>query len=254
MTKAVAGRVVVGVDDSASGRAALRAAVAQARPTGREVVAVRAYESPRRPCSTERGHPVDRREKDEVRRTYAHAVGGVPLGVRVRVVVAVGRPGEVLVAAAHLRDDLLVVGTPSDPGPRHLWPRRWFRRSVCGYCTGHAVCPVLTVPSGAFADVVGAGEPAASRAPAETADVAPRAPAPSRRAWEPDDARAWPERSCCCSAQPMVRAVLPVGGGQAADLFLCGHHYRASVGPLAIADALVTFRERSALLSLAQQK
>ncbi|MFF9318107.1 hypothetical protein ACF1BP_36495 [Streptomyces sp. NPDC014735] len=38
------------------------------------------------------------------------------------------------------------------------------------------------------------------------------------------------------------------------DLFLCGHCYRACLDILALADAMVTFGERSSLLSLVGQR
>jgi hypothetical protein len=44
-------------------------------------------------------------------------------------------------------------------------------------------------------------------------------------------------RSCCCSARPMVVALIPASPGrpQQTDLLLCGHHYRASQRALAAA-------------------
>ncbi|MGW1555601.1 hypothetical protein ACWCQ1_03675 [Streptomyces sp. NPDC002144] len=37
------------------------------------------------------------------------------------------------------------------------------------------------------------------------------------------------------------------------DLYLCGHHYRASAGPLAVADATAAFRDRPPTVSSARQ-
>ena len=66
-----------------------------------------------------------------------------------------------------------------------------------------------------------------------------------------DDPAAWPTRACCCPAPPAVRVSLPVPyGSGAVELFLCGHHYRASLGPLALADARVAFRGRPEALAL----
>ncbi|MDN3028447.1 hypothetical protein [Streptomyces sp. S.PB5] len=65
-----------------------------------------------------------------------------------------------------------------------------------------------------------------------------------------DDGTPWPRRACCCAAPPMVKVLLPTGDHRTVDLFLCGHHYRASLGPLALADASVVFRERPTVLSL----
>lgn len=48
-----------------------------------------------------------------------------------------------------------------------------------------------------------------------------------------------PSRSCCCPARPMVTVVLPATSGRPGpvDLWLCGHHYRASLGALLAAGA-----------------
>jgi hypothetical protein len=48
-------------------------------------------------------------------------------------------------------------------------------------------------------------------------------------------------RSCCCSARPMIVALIPPAPGRPhqTDLLLCGHHYRASRLALAAADATV---------------
>jgi hypothetical protein len=48
-------------------------------------------------------------------------------------------------------------------------------------------------------------------------------------------------RACCCPARPVVIAVIPPGPGRphAADLLLCGHHYRVSRRALATVDATV---------------
>lgn len=48
-------------------------------------------------------------------------------------------------------------------------------------------------------------------------------------------------RSCCCSARPMVVALIPASPGRPhqTDLLLCGHHYRASRQALAAAGATV---------------
>ena len=48
-------------------------------------------------------------------------------------------------------------------------------------------------------------------------------------------------RSCCCSAWPVVIAVMPPASGRPhqTDLLLCGHHYRVSRRALAAAGAMV---------------
>ena len=50
-----------------------------------------------------------------------------------------------------------------------------------------------------------------------------------------------PSRSCCCPARPVVKVVMPpaVGRTHPVDLWLCGHHYRASLSALAVAGATV---------------
>jgi len=51
-----------------------------------------------------------------------------------------------------------------------------------------------------------------------------------------------PDRACCCPARPMVVVMLPPTATRArpADLWLCGHHYRASQAALTQADAVVS--------------
>ncbi len=50
-----------------------------------------------------------------------------------------------------------------------------------------------------------------------------------------------PTRACCCPARPLVKAVMPVTGSRRhpVDLWLCGHHYRASRAALEAAGARV---------------
>jgi hypothetical protein len=60
------------------------------------------------------------------------------------------------------------------------------------------------------------------------------------------EALSWPrrrycERACCCSASPVVVAVITPAKGrrEPTDLLLCGHHYRASKSALEAAGATV---------------
>jgi hypothetical protein len=48
-------------------------------------------------------------------------------------------------------------------------------------------------------------------------------------------------RSCCCPAKPQVKVVMPATATRPhpVDLWLCGHHYRASQAALAEAGAAV---------------
>lgn len=50
-----------------------------------------------------------------------------------------------------------------------------------------------------------------------------------------------PVRSCCCPARPAVKVMMPptASRADAVDLWLCGHHYRASIPALAAAGASV---------------
>lgn len=53
------------------------------------------------------------------------------------------------------------------------------------------------------------------------------------------------ERACCCSAWPVVVAVMPPSAGRAdpTGILLCAHHYRASRAALATAGASVLDRD-----------
>jgi hypothetical protein len=48
-------------------------------------------------------------------------------------------------------------------------------------------------------------------------------------------------RACCCTARPMVVALMPPVPGRPhrTELLLCGHHFRGSKPALAAADAVV---------------
>jgi hypothetical protein len=50
-----------------------------------------------------------------------------------------------------------------------------------------------------------------------------------------------PSRACCCPARPVVKVIMPPTPHrpQPADLWLCGHHYRASLVSLELAGATV---------------
>jgi hypothetical protein len=50
-----------------------------------------------------------------------------------------------------------------------------------------------------------------------------------------------PSRACCCAARPVVRVIMPPTADRArpVDLWLCGHHYRASLQALLAAGATV---------------
>jgi hypothetical protein len=48
-----------------------------------------------------------------------------------------------------------------------------------------------------------------------------------------------PSRSCCCPALPAVKVTMPptTDGPRPVDLWLCGHHYHASLAALISAGA-----------------
>ncbi len=50
-----------------------------------------------------------------------------------------------------------------------------------------------------------------------------------------------PSRACCCPARPVVRVIMPPAAGRphSVDLWLCGHHFRASLPALLEAGAIV---------------
>jgi nucleotide-binding universal stress UspA family protein len=127
-----AGRVVVGVDRTASGLRALRRAIDEAAMRGAELHAVRAW-------------AMARELGEEAVRTviggFADSVGQVPREVTVRPVVVADAPGPALVGYADREADLLVVG--SGRGPR--WHRPFGSR-VVRHCLANAGCPLLVIP------------------------------------------------------------------------------------------------------------
>ena len=149
------GRVVVGVDDTLGGLAALQRAVGLARDSGAPLVAVRSWGLglPRhgghrhRHMGANHLHLVpffDGAEQSKgsahlVRLAFMEAMGDVPRDVNVTIATPEGDPGRVLTEVAS-DGDVLVVGTEPD---RHL--KRLMHGSVSRYCREHARCPVLVV-------------------------------------------------------------------------------------------------------------
>jgi nucleotide-binding universal stress UspA family protein len=154
---AARGRVVVGVDDTPAGLAALSWALGQARLAGTQVLAVRSWALglPRHGGLRRRRAPAhphivlyfdgfeQRDAADElIRRSVRSVAGGIPEDVTITVQTPEGDPGAVLTAAATRAGDLLVVGHDR-PGA----VRRILHGSVSRYCSAHARCPVVVVPA-----------------------------------------------------------------------------------------------------------
>ncbi|MEV0604500.1 universal stress protein [Streptomyces sp. NPDC050315] len=136
-------RVVVGVSGSLASLAALRAAVTEARHSGRELTAVIVWETPEGRALSVR-HPDRiwaahwaRQARKRLDQAFEEALGGTPTDVPVRKLVVRGGPGRVLRDVAHKEGHLLVVGGR---------PRAWWA-PVRQYVRWNVRCPLLTVPA-----------------------------------------------------------------------------------------------------------
>ncbi|MFD0275670.1 universal stress protein [Kitasatospora sp. NPDC127111] len=140
-------RIVVGVSGSLGSLAALHHAVAEARRTDAEVLAVHCWTPPggefgyrRSPCP-----PLLAACRDaaatRLRQALDEAFGGAHAGVRLHCQIVRGETGEALVRSADRPGDLLVLGA-GGRGPL----ARLLRPSVTAYCVRRATCPVLAVP------------------------------------------------------------------------------------------------------------
>jgi nucleotide-binding universal stress UspA family protein len=149
------GRVVVGIDDSPAGLAALRWAIEFAREHGAQLVAVRAWElglprhgGLRRHRSripvviTFRGTGPCHAAWNLAEGVFRAVDGHVPDDIDVRIEISEGNPGLVLTQIASRSDDVLVVGTRHGPSLR-----RAVHGSVSSQVADHAHCPVVVVPS-----------------------------------------------------------------------------------------------------------
>jgi nucleotide-binding universal stress UspA family protein len=150
------GRVIVGVDDSAAGLAAIAAAMELARSHHAQLVAVRAWALglPRHGGRRLRhlAHPhvvlsfsgAEQREAATVliRRTFRAAVGRLPADAGIAIETPDSDPAVALVSVASQPGDVIVVGTGGGQLLRHL-----VHGSVSRYCTRHARCPVVVVPA-----------------------------------------------------------------------------------------------------------
>jgi nucleotide-binding universal stress UspA family protein len=157
-TAPAGGRVVVGVDDTHAGIAAVQEAVRLARTTGAQLVAVRSWAlglprhgGRRRPADHSHPHVIlyfdvaglEQASADIVGKVFRIAVGGIPRDVTVTIKTPEGDPGPALTDVARAAGDVLVVGEGHRPSLRHL-----LHGSVSRYCDGHAHCPVVVVPGG----------------------------------------------------------------------------------------------------------
>lgn len=152
------GRIIVGVDDSAGGKAALWLAVEQARSSHARLVAVRSWALGlprhgglrRRRLGPIHPHVVLHWERalqtqvcrDFIKRCFAEVVGGTPRDVDLTVRTPEGEPGAALTGIATADCDVIVVG--QEPA---LTMRRVLHGSVSRYCRDHARCPVVVVPA-----------------------------------------------------------------------------------------------------------
>ena len=154
---AAGSRVVVGVDDSQGGLAALRWAVQLARSANAPLVAVRVWALglPRhgglRRHGDGRGYVVlafqgtERRQAAMrlTRQAFRTAVGGVPGDADVTIETPEGSPGPVLTQLASAGGDVLVVGT----SPGHTL-KRAVHGSVSAYCSAHLPGRVSVIAAG----------------------------------------------------------------------------------------------------------
>jgi nucleotide-binding universal stress UspA family protein len=149
-------RVVVGVDDSPAGLAALTAAIRLARVHEAELVAVRAWalglprHGGRRMRHLRHPHVIlsfcgseqDAASSMLVRRAFGAVAGGLPMNVPLSILTPEADPGIALIAVASRPGDMIVVGTRSGHPLQRL-----IHGSVSRYCSRRAGCPVLAVPA-----------------------------------------------------------------------------------------------------------
>ena len=122
-------RVVVGVDGSVSGLAALRFAVDEARRRGLPLHAVRAQSF------------LDLGDHSQIDAVFAQAFGGLPHGVEVHREILPAPAATALAGRAGRPGDVLIVGTRG-----RGWWRSLLTGSVSRASLRTARCPVLIVP------------------------------------------------------------------------------------------------------------
>jgi nucleotide-binding universal stress UspA family protein len=135
--------IVVGLDDTTSGRAALRWAAELAVASGTRLRVVRAWAVPP-PVEGSFGSGLRHAAAEDARarstQTVLQVLDGLPRQPVWRLELAEGSPGPVLSKAAG-GARLVVVGTT----PNGL--RRTSHRTVAGFCINRATCPVVAVPA-----------------------------------------------------------------------------------------------------------
>jgi ribonuclease P protein component len=148
-------RVIVGVDDSGPGLAALAVATRLARQRDAQLIAVRSWalglprHGGRRMRHLSHPHVVLSFSGTEqraaarvlVRRAFRRVFGRMPAELPVAIKTPCSDPALALVSIARRPGDVLVVGRE----PEHSL-RRLVHGSVSQYCVRHARCPVLLVP------------------------------------------------------------------------------------------------------------
>ncbi|MET9881244.1 universal stress protein [Actinacidiphila glaucinigra] len=142
-----AGRVVAGVSGSLASLAALRRGLAEARATGRPLLAVMAWEPPEgealyraRPESSWADLWFEKAAR-RLDRALDDAFGGLPPEVRIERRVLRGTPGTVLCAVASRAADLLLVGA-ARPSRSSMGVHR---RPVLRAVLAGAVCDLVIV-------------------------------------------------------------------------------------------------------------
>lgn len=131
-------RVVVGVDGSLTGLAALRVAVAEARRRGLPLHALRSRTTAI-PCIDE----------SLIKAAFLDACGAVPADVEVHCEVSKRSILGAMAASATDPRDLIVVGNSGHGAWHELWSG-----SVSRGCLRHARCAVLAVPAPELARAV----------------------------------------------------------------------------------------------------
>jgi nucleotide-binding universal stress UspA family protein len=131
-------RVIVGVDDSVPGLAALRVAIGEARRRGIPLHAARAQAD------------LVLGDYTQIDEAFAEAFGACPEDVEVHKELLLGPAAKALSRRANHPGDLLVVGTTG----RGWWHSLW-AGSVSRGCLHEAHCQVLIVPGPEMARIAG---------------------------------------------------------------------------------------------------